>query len=123
MARILVIDDCKETCEAVAAMMKQEGHEVMTAADGLDGAQIYRFNEVDLIITDIVMPRRDGIQTIVDLWQDYPDMKVIAISGGSDEADPEPLLDGARLFGAIRTFKKPFSRKDLVSTVNELLAD
>ncbi len=123
MARILVIDDSKEAREALAAMMKEEGHEVTTAGDGLEGAQIYRFNEIDLIITDIVMPRRDGIRTIVDLWQDYPDMKVIAISGGSHETEPEPLLDGARLFGAIRTFKKPFSRKDLISTVNELLAD
>ncbi len=122
MARILVIDDCQPTREAVTAMMEHEGHEVAVAGDGIEGSEAYRSGEFDLVITDIVMPRQDGIETIMDLWRDFPDVKVIAISGGSQHAEPEFVLNSARIFGALRTFTKPLHRTELVSAVNELLA-
>ncbi len=102
-------------------MLERAGHTVCEAGDGKTGLREYRTNPADLLITDIVMPDKDGLEIILELWRDYPDAKIIAISGGGAQISSEMCLDYARVFGALKTLAKPVERKTLLDTVNELL--
>lgn len=116
MARILVIEDEHEVKEALRMMLEQEGHEVITASNGEEGIQIYARNPTDLIITDLLMPEKDGVETLLELRADFPDARIIAISGAEQE-----FLPRAKEFGAARTLSKPFRQKELIDAVNETL--
>jgi len=121
MAEIIVIDDDPIVLKLLTAMLVKAGHTVRFASSGNDGIALFRSQKADLVITDIVMPEKDGMQTILELRKMEKDVKIIAISGGSD-FDPEHYLDTAQLFGAHRILKKPFSSEDLTIVVNELLS-
>ena len=108
MARILVIEDDDEVRELLRQILEHVGYEVEEANDGDEGIKRYRETQSDLIITDIIMPKKEGIETITDLRMEFPDVKVIAISGGG-RLGPEPYLEVAQSFGANRIIMKPFS--------------
>ncbi len=120
MASILVIDDETQTREMLKEMLKREGYEVIDAPDGEAGVKLYREKQTDLIITDIIMPEKEGIEIIMELRGDFPDVKIIAISGGG-RSEPADYLNMAKRLGAERTFKKPFDRKEFLGAVRELL--
>jgi len=120
MARILVIEDVEEVRDVIRRTLEAEGYEVVEASDGKEGIKLYREKQADLIITDIIMPDKEGIETIKELRQDFPDMKIIAISGGG-RIGPFDYLNLAKQFGASRTLAKPFELKELVKIVRELL--
>jgi CheY-like chemotaxis protein len=120
MARILVIDDEQEMRDLLRWMLEREGYEVVTAEDGKEGLRLYRENLADLIITDLIMPEMEGIETILALKHDFPGVKVIAMSGGG-HVGPDPYLKIAEGVGAIRVFAKPFSREELLEAVRETL--
>ena len=120
MARILIIDDDVQILDMLRQTLEHEGYEVVDAADGKKGIRLYRENPADLIITDIVMPEKEGIETIIELKQDFPDVKIIAISGGG-QIRPEGYLSMAKKLGAQYTFSKPFERKELLSAIRELI--
>jgi len=120
MTRILVIDDEKPIRTLVRQMLEKAGYEVTEASDGKKGMTILREESSDLVITDILMPDQEGLQTIKELRRDYPEVKIIAISGGG-AVGPETYLQTARRFGADRTLTKPFSRDDLLRAVGELI--
>ena len=124
MARILVIEDDNEVRDYLESVLSRDGYEVVGASNGKDGVAIFQQNPVDLVITDIIMPEKDGIETITDLRRDNADVKVIAISGG--ERRPEGMsrnyLHSARLLGANRSMQKPIANKDLLAAIRELLA-
>jgi CheY-like chemotaxis protein len=101
-------------------MLERAGYEVVEAPDGRAGVRLYRQEKADLIITDLIMPEKEGIETITELRRDFPDVKIIAISGGGRIA-PEVYLRMARSLGALRTFTKPIERKEIIETVQELL--
>ena len=82
MARILIIDDEEKFRKMLRQMLERAGHEVVEAPDGKEGVKLYREKLTDLIITDIFMPEKEGIQTIKELKRDFPEAKIIAISGG-----------------------------------------
>ena len=121
MHRILVVDDEKQIRELLRQLLEGQGYEVVEAPDGVIALQLFRENPADLVITDIIMPEKEGIRTIFDLKNDYPDVKIIAISGGS-RVEPQAYLETAEAFGAIKTFSKPFNTKELLKAVKELLA-
>ena len=121
MPRILIIDDNPDVLTAVHWVLASEGHTVEDAPTGSKGIALHRANPFDLILTDIVMPEKEGISTIIDLRREYPHLKIIAMSGGGD-FEPYGYLDIAIRVGADRTLPKPFSRKELIETVNEALA-
>jgi DNA-binding response OmpR family regulator len=121
MARILIIDDEAMIRNLLVNILEREGYETMTASDGRDGIRIFRKSPADLIITDIIMPEKEGIETIMELRRDFRDVKVIAMSGGG-KVDPETYLQIAKTVGAIETIAKPFNRKELLKTVQGLLA-
>ncbi len=121
MARILVVDDEIEIRQLLRQLLEREGYEVIEAPDGDVAVRLFRENPADLVITDIIMPEKEGIKTIFELRHDYPGVKIIAISGGS-RVEPQAYLDTAEAFGAIRSFVKPFSTREMIEAVRELLA-
>jgi CheY-like chemotaxis protein len=120
MARILVVDDNVRLRAVVRDILTQAGHEVETAGNGIEACQILKRLPVDLLITDIIMPDQEGIQTIISLRRDYPGLRIIAMSGdGCDNAGF--YLEMAREFGADITLHKPFSRAQIIEAVEGLL--
>lgn len=122
MARILVIDDEEVIRVQLRLVLEEAGHEVDEAGDGEAGCRLFRERPTDVIITDMVMPKKDGANTILDLWRDFPDVRIIAISGGDGTSTPEEFLEYAGAFGALRTFAKPVAHDELLAAVDELLA-
>jgi len=120
--RILVIDDEESVRFVVKEMLEFEGYEVTTAPNGKVGLQLFRKQPTDLIITDIFMPEMEGLETIRELHRDFPQLKIIAMSGGG-ESGMLSFLSFAKRFGALRTLRKPFSREELLETVQGLLAE
>lgn len=121
MAKILIIDDEKQVRRYLRKILEAEGYEVMEAQDGKIGSRLYRKQPADLIITDIVMPEQEGIETIIELRRDFPDVKIIAISGGGYQMGPADCLRLAKGLGANFTLAKPFTRKKMLSAVQQVL--
>jgi len=120
MPLILVIDDEVQIRALLREMLERAGYEVMDAPDGEEGIRLYRENPADLVITDIIMPKKEGLETIVDLRAEFPEVKIIAISGGGT-IGPDSYLQIAEGFGAIRIFTKPFKMEELLAAIQELL--
>ena len=121
MKRILVIDDEEQIRSMLRMMLEDAGYEVEDASDGNIGIMVFREKPADVIIIDILMPEKEGIETIMELRQDFPGIKIIAISGGGRFKSPTTFLTMAEHFGADRTFTKPIDRDALLSAVQELL--
>lgn len=117
--RILVIEDDEKIIALLRSFLEGEGYEVVEAENGAVGTQRFRENRIDLVITDLIMPEKEGIETIRELKAIDPQVKIIAISGGG-VLDPEQYLGIVKRLGVHRTFAKPFSRDDIVSAVNQL---
>ena len=94
--RILVIDDEPSALDVLRRILEGEGYEVQVAANGLDGVALFRQQPCDLVITDMVMPVKDGLQTILELREEAPDLPIIAISGGGviskEGTSPLPVI-------------------------------
>lgn len=120
MAKILVLDDEASIVLMIKKMLEKAGHEVEIALNGKDGMILFEQNKPDLLITDIIMPEKEGLETIFELRQKYPDLKIIAISGGG-RISPEGYLPGAKLLGADMVFQKPLDQKEFVQAVATLL--
>ena len=116
MARILVIDDDATLCEMFRHALENAGYEVLIAYDGREGADLHRERPADLVITDIFMPQQDGYDTIRELREVSPRVKIIAITAG--EGDD---LAKAKELGATRTFVKPINVQEFLDTVAEVL--
>ncbi len=122
MPRILVIDDEARVRNMLGQALERAGYEVVAAGDGAEGMAQYRDAPVDLIITDIIMPEKEGIETIVEMRREFPDVKIIAISGGG-KGHPDSYLQMARKLGADWTFAKPLIRHELLAAIRELLEE
>ena len=116
MARILIIDDDKDLRVALRMMLEQGGHRVVEAENGADGVHIYSQNPTDLVITDVMMPKQDGMETLLELKSDFPDVKIIVISGKDRE-----FLPIAKEFGALHTLFKPFRQAELNEAIQSVL--
>ena len=114
MATILIIDDEEGIRALLRTTLEAAGHEVVEAANGLIGLELYRLRPTDLIITDILMPELNGLDMILELTRAFINAKVIAISGAGGEKN---VLDVAKLLGARRTFQKPFNVPQLLDAV------
>ncbi|NOQ47507.1 MAG: response regulator [Desulfobulbaceae bacterium] len=120
--RILVIDDDEQMRILLRQVMEWAGHEVAEAENGRQGMQKQRQQPADLVITDLIMPEQEGLETIGSLRKEFADVKIIAISGGG-RIGPEAYLPAASELGANRVFSKPFDVQELVTAVRELLDD
>ncbi len=122
MKRILVIDDDVQFRQMLRQMLERAGYEVVDAADGRKGMKLFCAAPADLVITDIVMPEQEGIETIIELKRDFPDIKIVAISGGG-RIDSKDYLELAEHFGVTRTFGKPLDREEFLAAIAELFAE
>jgi DNA-binding NtrC family response regulator len=120
MATILIIDDDKSILSFLKEMLIHEGFNVLTAINGKEGMKLFNDNQVDLVITDMIMPKKEGTEIIIEMKKICPDIKIIAMSGGGFGL-PEHYLDTAKYFRAQYTFEKPFKTSDLLEAVYELL--
>jgi DNA-binding response OmpR family regulator len=120
MARILLIDDDDLVRRALSQTMAREGHTVIEATNGKEGLELFRSARADLVITDIVMPGKEGTEVLIELRKKNPPVKVIAISGGGRQS-PADYLKVARHLGAAKVLAKPFSGDELLSAISELL--
>jgi len=121
MARILVVDDEELARFTIRDILETAGHEVDEATNGNEAISSQTADPFDLIITDIVMPEKEGVETIIELKRDYPDLKIIAISGGGRTKNVD-YLKLADEFGADKILAKPFSEEELLERVDACLA-
>ena len=122
MKRILVIDDDPESRDVVSEILTLHGFDVVAASDGMQGLGRFLEFAPDLVITDLIMPGREGIETIVSLRRRDPRVRIIAMSGGGVRSARD-YLTVAQLVGARRVLAKPFSSDELLTVVNDLLPE
>lgn len=120
MKRILIIDDDESTLTILTEVLKEEGYEVLVARNGEEGLALLNSNPADLVITDMVMPVKDGIDTILELRKNDLVLPIIAISAGGS-IPKEKYLELAGCLQNTQTLAKPFSRKELVAVVQKQL--
>ena len=117
---ILVIDDDENIRLLLRAILEPEGYQVVEAPDGDKGVKAYQKNPTDLVITDLIMPGKEGIETIRDLRREFPNVKIIAVSGGG-RIGPDSYLKMAKGVGALCTLSKPIDRSGLLNAVKEVM--
>lgn len=120
MDRILVIDDDPQIREMLKQLLEMNGYEVILAPEGRTGLKLHHQTPADLIVTDIVMPEKEGLETIMDFRRGFPGIKIIAISGGG-VVEADKYLNTAKALGAQRTFSKPFELNEFMQAVRDLL--
>lgn len=121
MASILVIDDDVQLQEFIQIVLEEAGHEVRCAGDGVAGLKAQRQRPADLVICDLYMPEKEGLETIRELHRDFPQVKVIAISGGNPRDGRMDFLPLAKQFGAAAALHKPFMPAELAEKVEQVL--
>ena len=121
MKRILVIDDDEAFRRVFADTLVRAGYQVLTAENGVVALKLFRAQPVDLVITDLVMPEKEGIETMLELRKLQPSLKIIVMSGGG-RVDPTDYLPMAKQLGASKTLAKPFKSEEMLHAVADLLA-
>ena len=120
MKQILVIDDDSMTLEVLRKILEAEGYQVVTALNGQKGLDAFHQTSIDLVITDLVMPVKDGLRTIMELRKEDQNIPIIAISAGGAIAK-ERYLTAAQYLDNIVAIPKPLKRKEIIQTVRKLL--
>lgn len=119
---ILVVDDESPVCELMRVTLQRAGHQVECVGDGCQASQSMRQHQYDILITDLLMPERDGIELIREARKDYPQMRIIAISGGG-RVGGQQYLQLAKGMGAHALLPKPFLPRDLCAAVDKVSVD
>ena len=120
MAYILVVDDERLDLKVLSKMLRAGGHGVTERANGQQALSYLEHNLVDVVVTDVIMPKKDGLETISEIRRRYPNAKIIAISGGARPSGSGALAT-ARALGANGTLAKPFRQKALLDLVDDLM--
>jgi len=118
MATILIIDDEKGIRSLLREVLENEGHQVIEASNGRKGMELYLKAPTDLVIMDILMPVKDGMEATWQLTHEFPDAKIIAMTAGRGDTN---FLDVVKLFGAHRALEKPFKMEDMLEAVHAAL--
>lgn len=116
MARVLVVDDDEQICALVSRLLENDGHEVAVAMTGVDALEQLHDHEYDLMILDLVMPQKGGIETIMEIRGVSPNLPIVVVSGRVTVGDASTtrLL---RQYGALAVLGKPFSVDELRAAV------
>jgi CheY-like chemotaxis protein len=123
MSRILIVEDTKLMRDSLVDVLSAAGHEIVTADNGLLAVeQVAAGSQFDIIVTDIIMPEMDGIQTILELQTMLPEARIIAISGGSARMDKAQGLETASRLGAVAVLEKPFEVDALLDAIESAAA-
>ncbi len=119
--RVLIIEDDAQIQELVRIILSEEGYEVLSADNGEAGLRVVQKEDVELILMDIIMPDKEGLETIREIRQIMGnDVKIIAMSGGG-KVGANTYLDLAQKMGANATIAKPFKREDILDTVAQVM--
>jgi CheY-like chemotaxis protein len=127
MALVLVIDDEEDVRRVVEVMLKNAGHDAVQAVDGNDALRQFRRQHFELVICDVFMPDKEGIETLKELRELDPTVPIIMMSGEAPTAyfwgaTHRDYLAMAKALGATRTIEKPFKYSQLIRLVQECLA-
>lgn len=122
MPRILIIDDEVQVVEMLRSLYESNDFEVDTALDGQEGLDAYRKQPADVVIVDIRMPGKEGLETITEFGRELPEAKMIAITGAPLEA-MNNFLQLARAQGAIYAFRKPFRLVEILDAANQIILE
>ena len=118
--RIMVVDDDASIRRTLQILLSKAGYEVMQARDGLEAVRLWRDRGGDLVITDLHMPEKDGIETIIELLTYSPGIRIIAMSGGGQTKRLD-LLGNMTLLGTVLTIEKPFTLTEMMTMVGRAL--
>jgi DNA-binding response OmpR family regulator len=119
--RILVVDDNADLRSTIKALLQADGFDVAVAGDGRAALELHQSRPADVVITDLFMPDKDGIETIVELRKLSPQLKIVAMSGWTSTQGSD-YLQVAREIGATVTLQKPFDPQELSRVVRQLAA-
>ncbi len=120
MPRILIVEDDPTQRRALRIFLEKAGHAVVEAGNGREGLRAFEAQPADLVVTDLIMPEMEGVETIRTLRRLSPALPIIAISGGG-RLEPSNYLNFAQHFGAARVFEKPLDLAELAAAVAALL--
>lgn len=120
MTRVLLVEDDNDVRQMVYQILTRDGYDVQQTCNGREALDAFREQPADLVITDLIMPEKEGLEMIRDLVSEFGKVKIIAISGGG-RLDPGDYLRTARVFGAKKTIHKPFGRTELLDAVKEVM--
>jgi DNA-binding NtrC family response regulator len=123
MAHVIVIEDDESIRRLLQQMLEHAGHHVTTVGNGDECIELFHRERPDRVITDILMPVKEGIGTIYELRRAFPDVKIIAMSAGGSYGTPSHYVERTGRIGAQLIFTKSFETKVLLESVGELLAD
>lgn len=115
---VVVIEDDDLVAETVVSILRSVGHDAVSAPDGVEGMRLIHEGDYDAVVTDIMMPRKEGIETILELRRDRPALKILAISGGSTSS--ADFLQWAQKLGADAVLPKPFSAEQFLDALQTL---
>ena len=118
--RILLVDDDDDFRSVLRRILVRAGHQVTEARDGLDALARLRLQPVDLLITDLIMPKKDGLETILEVRRDHPETKIIAISGGGRGRAFDGLIIASGI-GAHRVLEKPFTISEILGAIEDVV--
>ena len=121
MATILIIDDAQDLRIILRHLLEGAGYRVLEAAGGEDGLRIWRREAVDVVITDLIMPRVDGFHVIREIRRERPGAKILVMSGAGDRGQINLLSEAVGL-GAAGSFEKPFDLHEILRAVKDLVA-
>jgi DNA-binding NtrC family response regulator len=122
MANILLVDDQAAVLQVCLEILSSAGHAVTTAVNGKEAMRLIHVSKFDLVITDLLMPEKEGLEVIMELRRTIPTLKIIAMSGGG-RIDAKDYLATAKQFGASQTLSKPFTGKELLEVVSAALKE
>lgn len=120
MKKILLIEDDTPFRKMLKRFLEKNRYEIVEAENGLEGVKLFQSNPADAVITDIIMPEQEGLETILRLRKTNPDLPIIAISGGGRNT-PGTYLDMAQKFGAQHVIEKPLDRDDLLDALERII--
>ena len=120
-AHVLIIDDDDDVRDSICLILETQGYRVDSASDGDEGVALCKSGDFDVAIVDLLMPRKEGIETIIELKEAFPDLSILAISGGSNFMQMD-YLKLAKKLGASETLLKPFKPFELIDTMQKLAA-
>lgn len=120
--KILVIDDDFQFNQMVCMLLRHSGHNVIQASNGDEGIKLFALEHPELVITDLYMPEKEGLETIIELRKLDKNVRILAISGGSPHLDASDMFAVAKEFGADAVLRKPFDAEALSDMVNGLLS-
>ncbi|MFW6293017.1 MAG: response regulator [Spirochaetota bacterium] len=120
MARILVVDDDEQICALISRILRNEGHEVTARMSGIEALATLRENQFDLLLLDLVMPRKGGLETIMEIRDISPGLPIIVVSGKVVFGD-ESITRLLKQYGALAVLSKPFTSEQLCEAVSTAL--